>query len=260
METPAVAPAEAPAPAPMDEEEDQECMICCDVLPKGMSLPCACRTTYCPRCWDRCLAVSYKTTGIPRCPTCRVPVQVDYNVGQGLVFSRGEGREPFHEDQLYRQARDAQVALLKEYKPSDECKPLCVCGGALQKVQLSQRLTHMVDRALSDRLPPGQSDSRFECFLERLLEDVRAGQSPIRCDLCWSPVLGDLWTCTTGERTILHPASYDICENCFNAQVHPCGDSQMCLGSTTASATSSPESVDSGSDDISNEMSTDNVD
>jgi hypothetical protein len=235
-------------------------MICCEVQPKGMSLPCACRTCYCERCWDRSLAVSYKTTGIPRCPTCRLPVQVDYNAGQGLVFSRGEGREPFHEDQLYRQARSAQVALLKSHKPSAGCSPMCVCGGTLEKVQLSQRLMHMVDRALSDRLPPGQADARFECFLERLLEDVATGQSPIRCDLCWSPVLGDLWTCSTGERTILHPASYDICENCFNAEVRTCGDSPMSCTSTTASAPGSPESVDSGSDVLSNQMSVDNVD
>jgi hypothetical protein len=117
---------------------------------------------------------------------------------------------------------------------------------------------HMVDRALSDRLPPGQNDSRFECFLERLLEDVAAGQSPIRCDLCWSPVLGDLWTCTTGERTILHPASYDICEDCFNAEVCPaaCGDSPMSSVSTNASAPSArSESVES--DDVSNQMSAD---
>jgi hypothetical protein len=191
-------------------------------------------------------------------------VQVDYNEGQGLVFSRGEGREPFHEDQLYRQAHDAQVALLKAHKPSSGCPPLCVCGGALAKVQLSQRLMHMVDRALSDRLPPGQNDSRFECFLERLLEDVAAGQSPIRCDLCWSPVLGDLWTCTTGERTILHPASYDICEDCFNAEVCPaapatclpCGDSPMSSASTAEGAPSSPVSVESD-DAETNQMSAD---
>ena len=35
---------------------------------------------------------------------------------------------------------------------------------------------------------------------------------------CRRPVAG-IWTCTTGEQTILHSTAYDICDECYREQV-----------------------------------------
>lgn len=75
---------------PKEEEEEEElCAICFESTQMGaLSLPCRCTVAYCFRCWDRALAHSIKTCGAARCPTCRMPVRVDFDPEEGrMVFS-----------------------------------------------------------------------------------------------------------------------------------------------------------------------------
>eukprot|EP00913_Durusdinium_trenchii_P033111 g31001.t1 len=55
----------------------------------AIELPCSCKVPYCQRCWDRTLATSLSNVGLPRCPSCREVIRVDYDASEGrLVFSR----------------------------------------------------------------------------------------------------------------------------------------------------------------------------
>lgn len=79
------------------EEEASQCAVCFDDVDKAMSqcLPCACNVVYCALCWDRSLAQSFNSTGEARCPTCRLPVCVDFNPDKNcLVFSRAVVQPP----------------------------------------------------------------------------------------------------------------------------------------------------------------------
>ena len=77
-------------------DASEECAICFDPVAAEdrLPLPCRCRLTYCPRCWDRALAAAFNDCGRARCPSCRRPVRVDFDpeAGNGLgrlVFSAG---------------------------------------------------------------------------------------------------------------------------------------------------------------------------
>lgn len=74
----------------MSEEviAESECAICFE-LAYSTVLPCACKVSYCTRCWDQSLAASFHSNGQARCPTCRGPVHVDFDASSGrMVFSR----------------------------------------------------------------------------------------------------------------------------------------------------------------------------
>lgn len=112
---------------PVAVEEDAMCAVCFDDLAERFPLPCACRVDYCGKCWDKCLAESFKNTGMSRCPTCRMPICVNFDPeARKLVFTlerRGELRSPqelqeYHREavaRLLQQARSTQILLLREY-------------------------------------------------------------------------------------------------------------------------------------------------
>lgn len=71
-----------------------ECVICFDAIDQSTQLPCACKVSYCMRCWDRALAMSFNASGQARCPTCRSPVRVDFDsTSHRLLFSREVAQE-----------------------------------------------------------------------------------------------------------------------------------------------------------------------
>jgi len=77
-------------------------------------------------------------------------------------------------------------------------KPTCVCGGSLEHVTYRKR---------------------FSSLREDFAVDWRHRVSyVISCNLCDTvvPQKGSLWTCEDGCRSVLHPASHDICEPCFS--------------------------------------------
>merc|ERR1712039_762594 len=51
---------------------------------------------------------------------------------------------------------------------------------------------------------------------EQLLESIMA-QGASYCDLCYGEVLpgSAVWTCSNGNRTILHANAFDVCDSCF---------------------------------------------
>lgn len=71
---------------------DDACIICfrsLEELGGAIELPCRCAMLYCQCCWDRTLATSLSSVGLPKCPSCRVVIRADYDARQGrLVFSR----------------------------------------------------------------------------------------------------------------------------------------------------------------------------
>lgn len=85
--------------------EELICAVCFENVSQRLELPCACRVDFCASCWDQSLAKSLVAAGQPRCPTCRTPVHVDFDVEEGhLVFSREEQDSGLAED-----AQDPQV-------------------------------------------------------------------------------------------------------------------------------------------------------
>ncbi|CAK9031431.1 Hypothetical protein SCF082_LOCUS19641 [Durusdinium trenchii] len=71
---------------------EDTCGVCfgnLEELNGAIELPCSCKVPYCQRCWDRTLATSLSNVGLPRCPSCREVIRVDYDASEGrLVFSR----------------------------------------------------------------------------------------------------------------------------------------------------------------------------
>jgi len=102
-------------------------------------LPCSCRTSFCHTCWDRALAASISACGLARCPSCRCPMRVDFDISlQRLVFSRVSATFRYGYDyngyqsgytmqsyqdamgddwqqRLYEQAKPTQIHLLRQY-------------------------------------------------------------------------------------------------------------------------------------------------
>lgn len=105
-------------------EEDFACAICFEQIAQSTELPCACKISYCARCWDRCLAQSVNSCGEARCPTCRSPIAVDFDADKAcLVFSRAPARHGSPnirirrqiENKLREQALPGMVRLLQNY-------------------------------------------------------------------------------------------------------------------------------------------------
>jgi len=117
--------------------DEAECAICFEVvaaLGGPVALPCACRASFCHTCWDRALAASITACGYARCPSCRSPMRVDFDIANRcLVFScatqssqrrSGAGQSlRTHEDygrddwqqRLYEEAKPTQIHLLQQF-------------------------------------------------------------------------------------------------------------------------------------------------
>lgn len=111
--------------------EDPECAICFEAvgsLGGAVPLPCACHAAFCHTCWDRALAASISACGRARCPSCRCPMRVDFDISlKRLVFSRAavvwrnandRHTDPPTDDwqqRLYQQAKPTQIHLLRQY-------------------------------------------------------------------------------------------------------------------------------------------------
>lgn len=203
------------------ESEDTTCAICFESR-QFVKLPCACTTKYCGPCWDRALAASVTVRGRAQCPSCRMALRVDYNAdAESLVFSKETERATLAQwrQRLYKKARPVQIRLLQEYgrqrveqaRRLEKCgEPLCVCGDVLEKIDGNSRVVRM----LEDTEPGWRSRVHHD---ERLVHKL-AMSSLITCDLCDEVAMrtGYVWTCKNGPHTVLHPAAYDVCEQCFN--------------------------------------------
>lgn len=172
----------------LDIPEDLECGICFEsvgALGGAVSLPCACRTSFCHTCWDRALAASISACGLARCPSCRCPMRVDFDISlKRLVFSRaslahryagtryvGGGQayeDPNADDwqqRLYEQAKPTQIHLLRQYGGR---LPESLGGIAVQPWGPWPRLSDL-------DTPPVASEARYE-----QQESASASQSPSR--------------------------------------------------------------------------------
>jgi len=221
-----------------DDSGDEPCAICFETGPP-MTLPCACKATYCASCWNRAMASSVRRRGQAQCPSCRMVLYIDIDPDTGhLLFSK-QDQEMNQNKWLPRlsiKVKLVQMKLLKTYgsavkrqsttanesatrldmgaaaKSLDQpatnpvkgpmlhtlSKPMCVCGGSLEHVTYRKRFSSLrEDFAVEWRHRVGYA---------------------ISCNLCDAvlPQSGSLWTCQHGCRSVLHPASHDICESCFS--------------------------------------------
>ena len=88
----------------------------------------------------------------------------------------------------------------------------CVCGGRLERLSGRDRCrsaTQKLFATMAQQLPPALHDA----FMEQLGTRV----SMVVCDLCDTQLTPQsaVYSCGTGEKTILHPTTYDVCEDCF---------------------------------------------
>ena len=92
--------------------------------------------------------------------------------------------------------------------------PRCVCGGALLRMDGLARYL----RVCATEFPDVGDRGDLETVARTLLRaDVARGTSSVICDLCDRPVppRGAVYTCASGETTVLHATEYDVCERCF---------------------------------------------
>jgi hypothetical protein len=84
-----------------------------------------------------------------------------------------------------------------------------VCGGQLKRTEGRDRA-----RAVFKSNYPQASPEMIEQVLQQY---IRTGATSIICDLCdrHVPATEPVWACGNGEKTILHPTSFDVCELCF---------------------------------------------
>lgn len=210
--------------AKQDEDESSEealCAICFEHMP-FVAVPCSCRVNYCAFCWDRSLAASVAMRGVAQCPSCRGTLRVDFDPeARSLVFSReAECSTPLEDwrGRLYKKAKPVQIQLLQDMgkaitaapSAAPQCvEPRCVCGAMLERVDRRARILRM----LEDTEPAWRSRV---VAADRLVKSLSCS-SLITCDLCDEVATrtGYVWTCKNGPHTVLHPAAYDVCEQCF---------------------------------------------
>eukprot|EP00930_Biecheleria_cincta_P010810 TRINITY_DN11313_c0_g1_i1.p1 TRINITY_DN11313_c0_g1~~TRINITY_DN11313_c0_g1_i1.p1 ORF type:complete len:289 (-),score=42.51 TRINITY_DN11313_c0_g1_i1:206-1072(-) len=224
----------------------ESCGICFEPLEGSvLELPCACKVSFCTTCGDRSLCESFKTCGEARCPTCRLPVQVDFDAEKNsLVFSRqaqdvevqegsmsalwARGTRANHtREKIIEQVRPAQIRNLQTFGAKQavlgtegpasgpQPAPKCVCGGSFFKQSVLDRARSYMRRSIPQDHHVLQRPLMFETFVRQNLD---AGRVTFTCDMC-SNVLetdGVVWTCENDDRTILHSTTYDICGDCFD--------------------------------------------
>lgn len=229
---------------PQEGQEQLECAICFEAIEAGTDLPCECRVDYCLPCWDKALMASFASCGQGRCPTCRQPVQVDFEAETGrLVFTRTLRATSVGEtDWIHQQARPAQIRILADYGAEHRLAdpvastwkwakasmsslfggegippPKCICRGSLIKLTGLDCYLRYCQRLQPDLSP----DSReFERFAMRILHAAEESEARrITCDMCsggiWPTEVQSAWWCENGNGTILHSRGYYICNYCF---------------------------------------------
>lgn len=208
------------------------CAICFEVVDAGVDLPCRCKVDYCMQCWDKALAKSFNACANVRCPTCRSPVRVDFDpiTGHPTFAAETENEDPeTTRKRISKQMRPRQERILQEFGAAHplacgkgdaqaaaaalaerlaeaQMAPRCVCGAALEKVSLEERVRRFVDQATAWR------DS------QRLAPLLRQGRMRVVCDLCDEPISRlheSVWVCERGDATIKHATSNDVCAKCF---------------------------------------------
>lgn len=238
-------------------EQDMFCGICFESGPFE-SLPCACRVQYCHSCWDRALAMSIAVRGRAECPSCRACLTVDFDPDAGRLTFKAIADNKVADNwwpRLYGKARPVQIRILQQFgadaaaaaagdcdaqesiaipgsttcsKPALPIVP-CVCGSPLERVSRRSRITRM----LEDTEPDWRRhlNEPEDSIIERL-----AASCLVSCDICEDYLANftAVWTCSNGTHTLLHPASYDVCERCF-IKYTGCSDASLlrtgCAGS-----------------------------
>jgi len=94
--------------------------------------------------------------------------------------------------------------------------PKCVCGDTLRRLQGKDRVSH---KLISDGFAHGSPQ-----FVHTMASHQRRDSCGVICDICDAKVtwVAAVWTCVAGTSTILHPASYDICDACFMKHTFGC--------------------------------------
>lgn len=224
----------------------ESCGICFEPLEGSvLELPCACKVSFCTACWDRSLCESFKTCGEARCPTCRLPVQVDFDAERNcLLFSRQvqdveerEGsmsafwarstRANHTRERIIEQVRPAQIRNLQRFGAKQallgtkvlalapQLAPKCVCGGSFFKQSVLDRARKYLRRSIPEDHDVLGRPLMFETFVRQNLD---AGRVTFTCDVCgkFLETDGMVWTCENDDRTILHSTTYDICGDCVD--------------------------------------------
>lgn len=242
------------------EDACPECVICMEPIEETTTLPCMCKVSYCPSCWDRSLASSLRSTLQATCPTCRFPVRVDFDAEKGrLVFQRetdedvlGGDPRAVHETTLTRllnQARPAQIktlvaygetqlrpilesphAVLEEFTVGDLKEHISKLGGdsssCIEKQDLVTCLLAAAGGPENLALYLASVDSvvteapKCNCGGALKRKFYSRGTSYI-CDICNHRIVAQAWGCEKGTLTIFHATEYDVCDKCFLK--HACG-------------------------------------
>ena len=117
---------------------------------------------------------------------------------------------------------DAKLAAFctsSDYVPEVHTSVRCVCGGRLERIGARARAGSLFTSQYP-QLEPAQ--------LEQLLDEQMSIGGVVICDLCDKQVSSAVWMCGNGEKTILHPTTYDVCESCFvRYSVHGEGDEAL---------------------------------
>ena len=125
-----------------EEDDDRTCLICFEECDETTELPCRCRITYCPTCWDRCLSESVQRSGRPKCPTCRTTIGVDYDPDLGrLVFSAAvdDGGVVAAEEPWTMVVEDGGVSVGGEEQDSNNFRARLAAQSRPRQIQLLRK-------------------------------------------------------------------------------------------------------------------------
>jgi hypothetical protein len=122
-------------------------------------------------------------------------------------------------------ARAGGASKLAAYVAAGDAKSLegetgyshvrCVCGGRLERVSGRERCQSATRKIFGS----GQLGAAESAFLEQFA--AQASQSLVVCDLCDKPLSAQtsVYSCGTGESTILHPTTYGTAP-CYGHHMH----------------------------------------
>merc|ERR1711884_311201 len=124
-----------------------------------VELPCQCTLAYCNRCRHSLLARSFNTSGKARCPSCDIPVRIEFDAAsRQLRFLHEAAVEtPESSEETVRrwreEVKDVQVEMLRDYgersaSEDEGITPLCVCGSALIKITAFERASRWAHQML----------------------------------------------------------------------------------------------------------------